>query len=131
MTATQLHLWLSSPEALATTRHAVFRASTYFPERARFVGLDELESQALVILSECAQPKPQWYERPKCAHCGQVIHLTSAVPGCTQAHIGSMWDWPADQMAECAIQQTAFCLLNYLRSCNFAAEIPNSDEAAA
>lgn len=149
----QLHPWLSTPEALAAAKRAVNVPRTYLAGRTRIVGVDELESQALVILAECAQPHPKTVEAG-CAHCGESLDgLRKGAKFCgrsckskfsmkvvrgkeetlapsTQAHVGSMWTWPAEQMAAYAQQQVGFVLLNYVRSCHFAAEITASEAIA-
>ena len=145
-TQPHLHPWLSTPEALTAARRAVQIPRDRMGNWARSVGLDELESQALVILAECAQPKPQDYERSGCAHCGGSLEELrrgakfcsrsckskyavrvqrgkgESLPSTTLAHIGSMWDWPADSMVAYARTQVGYVLLNYVRSCRYAAD---------
>jgi hypothetical protein len=147
----QLHPWLSTPEAVDAARQAAYLHRTRLSKWANVVGLDELESQALVILTECGQPKPRDMERTECAHCGGSLAglrrgakfcgrsckskyavsvqrgKEETLPASTHAHIGCMWDWPAESMALYARTQIHYVLMNYLRGCNFIVEIRASD----
>jgi hypothetical protein len=108
------------------------------------VGKDELLSEALSILTECALP-PRTETQVLCAECGSKIPDTVrkgakyCTPQCSskfrdrqcrlrgkgfdakpapappKTHIGSMWTWPEDQMFAYAVRQVGFQLLNYTR----------------
>ena len=66
----ELHPWISTPEAVAAARRAVKIPLAMLPGLASAAGADELESEALMILTECATPRQQVRQRESCACCG-------------------------------------------------------------
>lgn len=90
----QLHPWLSTPEAAEAARRALAIPLALMGAKAAMVGDDELFSEALAILTECALPPGT----PR--------------PG---AHIGSMWTWPEGERAIWAVREVGYALNGYLR----------------
>lgn len=137
MTASQLHPWLSTPEALEAAEKAAQIPLAMLPNLATLVGADVLHSEALAFLAECAVP-PRTPERTVCAVCGTPLaSIRVGAKFCTQkcrkqrqeerlqggkttetlpAHIGSMWGWPEDQRDSYAIRTVGYLLNNYLRT---------------
>lgn len=76
--APELHPWLGTQEALAAARKAVRIPMTLLPGLARIVGADELESEALAILAECALPPRDDEARRVCACCGGSLEVVRA-----------------------------------------------------
>lgn len=144
-----LHPWLATPEALEAARKAVQIPMSLMAGKALLVGADELLSEALAILTECALP-PREVMRALCAKCQGPLEgvrngakfcspdcrkqyavqrgrgKVEVLPARTGAHIGSMWKWPEDERAKFAIREVGYCLNNYLRSQRFGGEIPAS-----
>jgi hypothetical protein len=149
---TTLHPWLSSPEALEAARTAVQIPQALLPKAVAIVGLDEVESHALVLLTECAQYDPERpavrtvCARPACENslsevrrgakfCSQKCRrqhgmdviaereakggprgFSAAVLNLSRAHIGSMYEWPEDDMSKYAVRTVGYALNNWLRS---------------
>jgi hypothetical protein len=67
---------------------------------AATVTTDELETQALAILTECALPP-----RDQPSHQGQI----------TPAHVGSMHAWPEGDRQRYAAREIGYALMNWLR----------------
>lgn len=130
------HPWLNTPEAL----EAVDRAAAAAVRRMGLWGmLDDLTSEAYVLLTECAQP-PQKALARECLECGGSLagrrrnakfcseacnsragtrrHRTQTAPAPSGplGHIGSMWTWPEDKMQAYAVQTVAMRLCNYART---------------
>ncbi len=108
------------------------------------IGRDELLSEALSILTECALP-PRTEQRVMCADCGGLIpesmrrgakYCSAACnkragvkrsrargkgfdaappPAPPKTHIGVMWEWPADEIKSYAIREVGMRLCNYVR----------------
>lgn len=132
---TELHPWLSTPEAAACARKAVQIPLNLLPELARRAGEDELYSEALTILTECALP-PRNQAPTGCGQCGrslEVIHRgvrfcsracriagpsTPPAPPAppAPAHIGSMWSWPEAERQRYAACEIGYALCNWLRT---------------
>jgi len=153
MTAPQLHPWLGTPEALAAAHKAVQIPAAMMGGRAVLVGVDELLSEALTILTECALP-PREAMATLCARClaplGDVragakfcspkcrmSHAKSVqrgkaetLPARTGAHIGAMWTWPEEDRTKYAIREVGYCLNNYLRTRTHGVETPASEAMA-
>lgn len=153
MTTPELHPWLSTPEASAAARKAIQIPLSLLPKLAVIVGADELASEALAILTECALP-PREVQRPLCATClGSLDRVRAGAkfcsPNCrsrygmrvvrskaetlpprTGAHIGSMHDWPEAEMSKYAIRTIGYVLNNYLRTRGHAVETPATDAMA-
>lgn len=147
MTTPEFHPWLSTPEAYAAAQKSVSIPMSLMGGKATIVGSDELLSEALVILTECALP-PRSQAPAACARCGGSLAKVRAgakfcsancrkqhavnvgrakaplIPARTGAHIGSMWAWPEDQRTAYAIRQVGYCLNNYLRTCVHSIETP-------
>ena len=68
-TSTELHPWLSTPEATEAARKAIQIPLALLPSLAGRVSTDKLETQALVILTECAMP-PRDLPPTECLRCG-------------------------------------------------------------
>jgi hypothetical protein len=113
------------------------------PGRAQMIGADELLSEALSILTECALP-PQQRVVSFCHDCGgpmpegRRVNAKYCSPACTnragvkryrnrakgndgdpvpaapKTHIGSMWQWPDDQMLAYAIREVGFRLCHFV-----------------
>lgn len=64
-----LHPWLSTPEAAEAARKAIQIPLNIMPGLANMVGADELHSEALAILTECALT-PRDQAPTECAKCG-------------------------------------------------------------
>lgn len=140
-----LHPWLATPEALEAARKAVQVPMSLMAGKALLVGADELLSEALAILTECALP-PREVVRVLCAKCQEPLEgvrsgakfcsancrkqyavqrgrgKVEVLPARTGAHIGSMWKWPEDERAKFAIREVGYCLNNYLRSRHYGVE---------
>jgi hypothetical protein len=80
MTVTGLHPWLTSPEAIEAARKAVQIPMTLMPGMAIRAGRDELYSEALMILTECALP-PCGQLRSTCAREGCEADLATVRKG--------------------------------------------------
>lgn len=152
MTTLKLHPWASTPEAVSAARKAVQIPLSMMTGKALLVGTDELHSEALKILAECALPHRE-PEETVCATCSGSLEGVRAgakfcTPKCRMAyakkvqrkkhealpprdlgHVGSMWEWPETDMSKYAIRQIGYCLNNYLRSCTYGIETPVSYEA--
>lgn len=149
----ELHPWLSTPEALDAARKATQIPLSLLPRLAAIVGTDELASEALAILTECALP-PREPLRAVCAKCGGSLagvragakfcsqrcrthHAknvqrgkTEVLPSGTHAHIGSMHAWPEAERSKYAIRTVGYALNNYLRTRQHARETPASETLA-
>lgn len=142
-----LHPWLATPEAYEAARKSVAIPMNLMGKAAVMIGSDELLSEALIVLTECALPprseaqvlccecqKPLVAVRkgakfcsPKCRmnHAKNVQRgKTEIIPARTGAHIGSMWAWPEDQMTTYAARQVGMCLNNYIRTRGHKVETP-------
>lgn len=64
-----LHPWFHTPEAAEVARKAVQIPLLKLPQLVKALGADELESEALVILAECAVP-PRNQAPTECVQCG-------------------------------------------------------------
>jgi hypothetical protein len=162
-----LHPWLSSPEALEAARTAVQIPLAILPAVANAVGLDELESHALVLLTECAQYDPERpavrtvCARPACENslaevrkgakfCSQECRrqhgvdviaereakgrprgFSAAVLDLSRVHIGSMYEWPEDDMSRYAVRIVGYALNNWLRRQRLGREISSSEMIAS
>lgn len=138
-----LHPWLSTDEALRAATQAVTKSMNKLPGRGQMIGKDELLSEALSILTECALP-PRDEPQPICAECGRKMpedrrrNAKYCSPQCTskagvkrhrmrgkgfdvapppqppKTHIGSMWQWPEESRFAYAVQEVAFRLCHYI-----------------
>ena len=138
-----LHPWLGTSEAYRAAVKAVSIPMRKLPARAQMLGHDELLSEALSILTECALP-PRDRERTVCAECGHIIPETLrkgakyCTPQCNskagvrrsrmrgkgfdappppahpKTHIGTMWAWPEDQREQYAIREVGYRLLHFV-----------------
>jgi hypothetical protein len=90
-----LHPWITTPEALRAAEQALKVHITMFPKLSARVGAEELQRQALRILTECALPSR---ELP-----GSV--LSRAVGG---GHVGQMHVWPAGERVKYAIREIGY-----------------------
>ena len=148
-----LHPWLSTHDALTAARNSVAIPMTMMGGWARAIGADELLSEALAILTECAVP-PEDQTETVCARCGgsldQVrkgakfcsttcrttygmwVHRNKAfaIPPRTLGHVGSMWGWPAEDMQRYAIREVGYVLNNWLRTRSHVVETPTSEYLA-
>lgn len=148
----ELHPWLSTQEALSAARQAVSIPMSLLGGMARAVGSDELLSEALAILTECALPPRN--QPTSCAKCGESLagvragakfcsascrttyavwvqrEKTFPIPPTTRAHVGSMHSWPVDEMMRYATREVGYVLCNYLRSHSHPLEIPATDYLA-
>lgn len=139
MQATELHPWLSTTDALNAARQAVSIPMKLIPGHARAIGADELLSEALAILTECALP-PMDRTETVCARCGGSLDLVRAgakfcstgcrttyavhvqrgkafaIPARTGGHVGSMWSWPETERQKYAVREVGYVLCNYLRT---------------
>ncbi len=148
MTKPTLHPWLSTPEAVKAARAATRIPESKLPSAARATGSDELFSEALAILTECAmQPRERGHFA--CAECGgslvevragakfcsrQCKHRDTmrrsragrqeALPAMPKGHIGSMWSWPEGERPAYATREVGLVLCNYLRTRLGRFEIP-------
>lgn len=149
----QLHPWLSTLEALSAAKKAVQIPLALMGGKALVIGHDELLSEALAILTECALP-PREIARVVCAQCGGSLEAVrkgakfcskkckdlkgkhvergkaDTVPARTQAHIGIMWTWPEEDRAKYAIREVGYALNNYLRTRRHACETPAGETLA-
>jgi len=148
-----LHPWLSTHDALTAARNSVAIPMTMVPGWARAVGADELLSEALAILTECAVP-PIVRTETVCASCGGSLdqvrkgakfcsyncrmkhgkhverNKATALPARAGAHIGSMWGWPEEDMQKYAIREVGYVLNNWLRTRTHVVETPASEYLA-
>lgn len=150
MTFPQLHPWLSTPEALAAAKKSVSVPMALLGGKARIIGADELLSEALAILTECALPprnlertlcfrcdKPLDYVRPGAKFCSATCRTNQAsdvkrgktlpLPARTGAHVGSMWGWAEEDRSRYAIREVGYVLCNYLRTRSDTAEMPATE----
>lgn len=139
-----LHPWLSTPEAYRAAVAAVSIPMSKLPARALMIGRDELLSEALSILTECALP-PREERAVICADCSKPIPDTvragakyctpqcgkragvkrsrlrgkgfdqAPPPAPPKTHIGSMHQWPPAEMVSYAVREVGFRLLNFVR----------------
>lgn len=146
----ELHPWLATPDAVEAARKAVQVPLSLMAAASHAVGTDELFSEALAILTECAAPKPE-DTRTGCPVCGGSLEnvrkgakycstkcrkvdtmrrqrgKTEMVAAVPQAHIGSMWTWPEDKMDTCAVRTVGYALNNYVRTRKERVELPDSE----
>lgn len=85
-----LHPWLATPEATSAAQKAVQIPMSLLPGLAGIVGPDELFSEALAILTECALP-PRDQPPAECAHCGGTLEAVRkgakfCSPHCRKSH---------------------------------------------
>jgi hypothetical protein len=144
------HPWASTPEAINAARKAVSIPMAKMGRKAAIIGRDELESQALVILTECALESPEPVSTA-CARCGKPLeHVRrnakfcssrcrntynmrvrrgqeEAVPPNPLGHIGSMHSWDEGRMAQFAVQEVGMRLCNYVTTRHDTIETPSSD----
>lgn len=150
MTNPTLHPWLDTPQAVKAAHDAVRVAEARMTKAALDVGADELFSEALIILTQCALP-PRERGHFACAECGARIenvragakfcsvpcrnrngvrrhrnNKEAAPPQPPPGFIGSMWSWPEDQRAEYAAREVGLALCNFLRSRLGRSEVPAS-----
>lgn len=147
MTKPQLHPWLNTPEAVKAAERAAKIPEYKMPAAARALGADELFSEALAILTECALP-PRERGHVACASCGGSLENVRAgakfcspqcrkrqaanvmrgkaevLPAVPSGHIGSMWTWPEDERMSYAVREVGMRLCNYLRARSGRSEIP-------
>ncbi len=142
----ELHPWVSTPEALQAARRAASACRAKLGPAADVVGLDELISEGYSILVECARPSPGRAEE-HCVECQGLVtgrrrgakycsascsaryrdrcvrkrkrgeHAPMA-PARPKTHIGSMHSWPDGRMIQYATQEIA------LRLCHYASKHP-------
>jgi hypothetical protein len=148
-----LHPWLGTPEAAEAAKRAVRIPVSLLAGKAVIIGLDELQSEALAILTECALP-PRERLQVLCARCGGSLdHVrrgakfcsrsckdlygkkvergkTEAIPARPASHIGSMWTWPEAQRIQYAVREVGYILNNWLRTRHHVIETPSSDSIA-
>lgn len=150
MTQPKLHPWLNTPEALAAANKAVSVPMALLGGKARIIGHDELISEALIILTECALPprnqqrtlcfrcdKPLDQVRPGAKFCSSTCRNNQAsdvkrgkatpLPARTGAHVGSMWGWAPEDRSKYAVREVGYVLCNYLRGRTDTFEMPASD----
>ena len=101
MMTTELHPWLSTPEAQWAADNAPAIPEALLPRLAEEAGIDALQHQAHIILTECAMPP-----RNDPRYSGQI----------TQAHVGSMHSWPEADRAKYAVRVVGYALNNWLRT---------------
>lgn len=103
------HSWLSTPEALEAAEHAAYLADDSVPGR-RDMSMDEITSEALAVLAECAlPPRNSWSTSAN----GIRRHAGGSLT--PLGHIGSMWTWPESERAEYAVREIGLRLAHYLR----------------
>jgi len=101
------HPWLCAPEAIKAAKVA---ARDAMPKAGRDMNYDELLSEALAVLAECALPP---CERWNASRHGLRRHVGgSAMPG---GHIGSMWSWQEGERETYAVREIAHRLGLYLK----------------
>ena len=138
-----LHPWLSTQEAYRAAVKAAGIPMRKLPARAQALGHDEMLSEALSILTECALP-PREREHTMCAECSKMIpegrrrnskycspqcnnkagvrrsrqrgkgFTVEAPPAPPKTHIGSMWSWPEDQIEQYAVREVGYRLLHFV-----------------
>lgn len=142
MTQPLLHPWLGTHEAMRAAQRAVAIPLYKLGMRAQMIGADELLSEALSILTECALP-PRERLQTICANCQGLIPegrrkgakycspqcsssyrdqrsrgygkaaSAEVAPAHPKTHIGSMWSWPADEMESYAAREVGFRLCHF------------------
>lgn len=147
----ELHPWLDTPDALDAAKNAVRIPMAMMGRNARAIGADELLSEALAILTECARPAVD--RTPgTCARCGGSLdqvragakfcsprcrHIYAvwvqrgkafALPPSTRGYVGSMWGWPEADRMRYAVREVGYALNNYVRT--RPPEHPSSDYLA-
>lgn len=146
----QLHPWLSTPEARDAAWSAVGIPLKLMFRKAMIVGADELYSEALVILTECALP-PLEPGSVSCARCfGPLDGVRTGAKFCSArcrntynmsvrrgraetlssrkgVHVGAMWSWPEDDRMKYAIREVGYALNNYLRTWKVEATLTDMD----
>ena len=149
----ELHPWLSTPDALTAARKSVGIPMTMVAGWARTIGADELLSEALAILTECALP-PRDRAETVCASCGGSLDYVRAgakfcsdncrkkhavwvqrgkafpIPPSTAGHFGSMHSWPEADMTRYAVREVGYVLNNYCRTRSHVLETPASEYLA-
>lgn len=145
LTKPLLHPWLSSEDAYKAAVAAVQVPMFKLPARSMMIGRDELLSEALSILTECALP-PRDEQPVICAWCSKALPEdrrkgakycnakcsssfrdkasrqrgkgfdADPAPSHPKTHIGVMWQWPEDQMRSYATREVGFRLCNYVRT---------------
>jgi hypothetical protein len=145
MTSPTLHPWLDSPEAVKAAHLAVRVAENKMTKAAIDAGADELFSEALIILTQCALP-PRERGHFACVQCGSKLESVRAgakfcsracrdkhsnarrgtgdargtkstsLPPAPSSYIGAMWSWPEARREEYAVREVGFALCNYLRT---------------
>jgi hypothetical protein len=153
MMMSNLHPWAQTTAAYRAAVQAASIPRRMLPARTQAVGIDELISEALVILAECAL-SPQADSDPGCRMCGGDIPDTvrrgakfcspqcrsrygtrqnrsrakgfeaTAAEARAKTHIGSMWSWPEDKMLQYAVREIGYRLCNFLSKPDH--EIPSS-----
>lgn len=137
-----MHEWAGSPAA----RRACLIAARKASAESGYEDWEELYSEALVILTECATPSVTG----SCAACGAALtsrgNSLTCSPRCRKAlqrmrlrgapvptsraaamaHDGSMFSWPADQMAAYAVTQVSSVLRYWIRDQGAQSEVPSS-----
>ena len=92
-TSTELHPWLSTPEATEAARKAIQIPLALLPSLAGRVSTDKLETQALVILTECAMP-PRDLPPTECLRCGGSLEDVRNVFGVVRPNLRDIFVLP-------------------------------------
>jgi hypothetical protein len=153
LTTSEFHAWLSTPDALAAARKPVGIPMRLLGGKARAVGADELESEALEILTDCAR-RPGDRTPTECARCGGSLDQVRAgakfcsahcrttyavwvqrgkaiaIPPRTPGYFGSMWRWPESEMTKYATCEVGYVLCNCVRTHLRVLETPASEYIA-
>jgi hypothetical protein len=97
-----LHPWLCTPEAVEAAEAAVWNVSNM--KLATGFEFDDLMSEALAILTDCALP-------PRSARWHSV---SLASPGVALGHLGAMHTWPVDRRQELARREIKLRLQQFM-----------------
>jgi RNA polymerase-binding transcription factor DksA len=132
---TELHPWIKN----LTTAEADALAKDCAQKALRLAGrtadrLDELESQAYLLLVECAR-KVEDDTYAHCQQCGKELtgrrHARFCRPTCSKAYnrahpeppkppraayVGSMWNWDPNRMKDFAVEEVGYALANLMRA---------------
>jgi hypothetical protein len=111
MTDVALHPWLCTPEAMRAAEAATFGVSDM--KAATGLEHDEVLSQALRILCECALPPRE--RGDEAGRCGIARSASEPIGG----YVGSMHSWPEDRMQEYAVRELMMALRIWLRMRNY------------
>ena len=99
---TGLHPWLTTPEALEAAEFAIEIPLEMLPVLSERMGPENLLRQALAFLTDHALPPRNLPDS-----------VISRVVG--SAHVGSMYEWPADRRAQYATREIGYALNNWVR----------------